>query len=278
MSTHIKAPFSFMCNIGSTFIKISESAVFFTILIQRLRRKKTPQKTQLNSERICEEPSGSKRSPPCSHFSDVCLSPSLLSCLPAGDELDERWVKHGWSHGRTLQRSHHRSRRGRSGWWDQVRSGMTQYIAFPLCWMETVPKHCTAVYSLVSYQHGLKNAISWWFPVIPCRCCCFFKRRKRKTLQRHKWKKRAENLKYCGHCQVLNGSNYTAPSPPPDFYLLSLSTSPLSPLFLSHSTHRHRTPPPPLALSCSQCSLATGRVKERCGPTDSTTDSWFLYQ
>lgn len=114
-------------------------------------------------------------------------------------------------------------------------------------------------------------------PVIPCRCCCFFKRRKRKTLQRHKWKKRAENLKYCGHCQVLIGSNYTAP---PSWLLspLSLSTSPLSPLFLSHYTHRHRTSSPLCALSRSQCSLATGRLKECCGPADSTTDSWFLYQ
>lgn len=77
-----------------------------------------------------------------------------------------------------------------------------------------------------------------------------------------------ENLKHCGHCQVLNGSNYTDPQPlisfqlPPHLFIpltlfpLSLCTSPLA-----------------LSLSRSQCSLATGELKEYCSPTDSTTDS-----
>lgn len=81
-----------------------------------------------------------------------------------------------------------------------------------------------------------------------------------------------ENLKHCGHCQVLNGSNYTDPPhptlsppisvqlPPPHLFTpltlfpLSLCTS----LALSLSLY---------LLSRSQCSPATGELKECCGPT-----------
>lgn len=46
-----------------------------------------------------------------------------------------------------------------------------------------------------------------------------------------------ENLKHCGHCQVLNGSNYTDPLLPP--YLFPDPSAP--PLYPSHLT----LPPPP---------------------------------
>lgn len=75
-----------------------------------------------------------------------------------------------------------------------------------------------------------------------------------------------ENLKYCGHCWVLNGSNATAPQ------LLSPRSLSTSPLFLSHYSHHHWNSPL-CALCRSQCSHAAGRLKERCSPTDSTTDS-----
>lgn len=39
-----------------------------------------------------------------------------------------------------------------------------------------------------------------------------------------------ENLKHCGHCQVLNGSNYTDP---PVLFLLPVSPSPLYPSHLT---------------------------------------------
>lgn len=64
------------------------------------------------------------------------------------------------------------------------------------------------------------------------------------------------------------------PLPPPYLFPASLLTSlSLSPYFPRHSV------PPFLALSLSlslvrsQCSPATGELKECCSPTDSTTDS-----
>lgn len=44
-----------------------------------------------------------------------------------------------------------------------------------------------------------------------------------------------ENLKHCGHCQVLNGSNYTDPPIP---FLLPVTPSPLYPLSLCTSLPR----------------------------------------
>lgn len=84
--------------------------------------------------------------------------------------------------------------------------------------------------------------VSFW------RCCCFFKRRKRKALQRHKWDKMGMdgrvNLKHCGHCRVLNGSNYTDPPP----RLLSLSSFPSSPVYSSHFASVTLFPRPTLYL------------------------------
>lgn len=83
-----------------------------------------------------------------------------------------------------------------------------------------------------------------------------------------------ENLKHCGHCQVLNGSNYTDP--------LSLISFQLPPhLFIPpHLIFLVTLYPPPsrslfLVLSAPP---ATGELKECCSPTDSTTDFWFLYR
>lgn len=63
--------------------------------------------------------------------------------------------------------------------------------------------------------------------------------------------------------QPVHSPPLPPPPPPPPPLLTSL---PLS-LYL-----------PPRALSGSQCSPATGEWKECCSPTDSTTDSWFLYR
>lgn len=83
-----------------------------------------------------------------------------------------------------------------------------------------------------------------------------------------------ENLKHCGHCRVLNGSNYTEPRPRPSTHPVRCPHLVPLPLTLPPpSLYR-----PPRALSGSQRSLATGNLKECCGPADSTTDSWFLYQ
>lgn len=51
----------------------------------------------------------------------------------------------------------------------------------------------------------------------------------------------------------------------------ALHPTPTSPHFHCHCTSH-------LVLSGSQCSPATGEWKECCSPTDSTTDSWFLYR
>lgn len=69
-----------------------------------------------------------------------------------------------------------------------------------------------------------------------------------------------ENLKHCGHCQVLNGSNYTDPPPQP---IISFQLPPLpSPPYSFHLIPRcHHVPPrlSSLSLSRSQRSPASKR-------------------
>lgn len=60
---------------------------------------------------------------------------------------------------------------------------------------------------------------------------------------------------------------------------LSLSSFPLTSSPPSPYSPCHHVPPPSRSLSRSQCPpSATGELKECCSPTDSTTDSWFLYR
>lgn len=67
------------------------------------------------------------------------------------------------------------------------------------------------------------------------------------------------------------------PPPPP---LISFKL-PLFTCLLLSLCFCHFVPPPhalSLLFSRSQCSPATDELKECCSPTDSTTDSWFLYR
>lgn len=79
-----------------------------------------------------------------------------------------------------------------------------------------------------------------------------------------------ENLKHCGHCQVLNGSNYT--DPPTAHYLFPATPPPLTSLLLSpHSPLSPCTSPLEFSLSLSIPALPS-EYKECCSHSDSTTD------
>lgn len=217
----------------------------------------------------------------------ACLSRWLLSCLPAGDELDERRAKHRRPHSRTLQRSHHRSRRGRSGWWDQVSNrddsafgngcrglrvpgwsgrhvGVLQFrpLFISVCFQSS-GKHRFLTVALISPS--------------PAGAVVSSKGERGKPSRGTSERREQRELEILWSLSSFKWKQLHSPPPPPNFYLLSLFPPFPSHLF-SFTLFPPSLHPAPPQLSHSQCCPAAGRLKERCGPTDSTTDFWFLYQ
>lgn len=71
-----------------------------------------------------------------------------------------------------------------------------------------------------------------------------------------------ENLKHCGHCQVLNGSNYTDP-PTTAHYLFPATPPPLTSLLLSPHSPLSHVPPRLSSLSLSRSQRVTGTLQSQ---------------
>lgn len=175
----------------------------------------------------------------------MCLSCSRLSFLPAGDELDKRWAEHRWPHSRTLQCSHHRSRRGGSGWWDQVRitdqqtttTNRTQNspvlsLSLPLCVCCLLKKH-----------------IFWLFLWFPAGAVVSSKGERGKPSRDTSERREQRELETLWSLSSFKWKQLHSPHPPRLLSPPSLSTSPLSPLFISHYSHHHCTSPLSMVLS-----------------------------
>lgn len=122
----------------------------------------------------------------------------------------------------------------------------------------------------------------------PSECCCFCvfpllqvllflqEEKEESSPEAQVKEETGENLKHCGHCRVLNESNYTTPSshPPPlkDPSLISGPTTPLHPFPPSPCL----LPPRALSFLVLSAPPAAAELKECRRPTDSTRDSLIL--